>query len=200
MKRYTALAALALVVAACGTDSDGEVATLEDTTDTTVISAEQQEVDAEEAILGFAQCMRDNGVPDFPDPVLDTNGNFGLFGGEGPGGAVGELGDRETLEAAFEECGDLVEGVIQNTLRDIDITELQDSFLEFAACMREHDIEIDDPDFSGGFGPGAGGGRGLFGDLDFEDPAVQEAIEECSEIFEGRLPGPGGGRPGGPGQ
>ena len=54
MKRYTALAALALVVAACGTDSDGEVATLEDTTDTTVISAEQQEVDAEEAILGFA--------------------------------------------------------------------------------------------------------------------------------------------------
>jgi hypothetical protein len=186
------LSVLALVLAACGTTSDSEVATLEDT-GTTVpqSSADQQDGDAEEALLTFARCMRDNGVPEFPDPELDQNGNLRIFGG---GGGPGQLGaDRSTLEAAFDECGDLIEGLISEVFRNIDQSQFQDNFLEFAACMRDQGIDMPDPDFSGGFGPGQGGGRGLFGDIDPQDPAFQEAAEECQGIFEGGFGPPGGG-------
>lgn len=200
MKRLTAVAALALVVAACGGDADEEVATLEDTTNTTVATEPADHgADAEEAFLEFAQCMRDNGVPDFPDPELDENGNFRIFGGRG-GDGPGQLGDFDTLQAAFDECDSLIEGVIQNTFRRIDQTELQDNFLEFAECMRENGIDMPDPDFSQGFGPGGGG---LFLEIDPNDPEFQEAAEECRGVFEGTFgpgglfggggPGPGGG-------
>ncbi|MEA1903641.1 MAG: hypothetical protein U9N56_08965 [Actinomycetota bacterium] len=194
MKRFAIVAALALVVAACGSASDGEIATLDTSTDTTEISNEQEEIDAEAAVLEFAACMRDSGIPDYPDPDVDANGNFRLFGG---GGGPGQLNaDRDTLLAAFEECGDIVEGVIQDTFRNIDESEFQDNFLEFAECMREQGIDMPDPDFSGGFGPGQGGG--LFGNFDLDDPAFQEAADECRSIFEGSFaPGRLGGGDGG---
>ena len=183
MRQMVILFVFALVLTACGASSDGEVATLEDTeSNAQQSSADQEDVDAEEALLAFAQCMRDNGVPDFPDPELDQNGNVRLFGGGGPG----QLGaDQGTLQAAFDECEYLVEGLIQDAFRNFDQSELQDNFLEFAACMRDQGIDMPDPDFSGGFGPGGGGGRGLFGDIDPQDPAFQEAAEECQDIFEG---------------
>ncbi|MCZ6456614.1 MAG: hypothetical protein O6650_05120, partial [Actinobacteria bacterium] len=92
-----------------------------------------------------------------------------------------------------DECGDLIEGLISQIFRDIDQSEFQDSFLEFAVCMRDQGIDMPDPDFSGGFGPGEGGGRGLFGDIDPQDPAFQEAAEECQGIFEGGFGLRGGG-------
>lgn len=191
MRQMIILAAFALVLAACGTSADGEVATLEDTVTTAPqSSADQQDDDAEEALLEFARCMRDNGIPEFPDPELDQNGNLQLFGGGGPG----QLGaDRSTIEAGFDECGDLIEGLISQAFRDIDQSEFQDNFLEFAVCMRDQGIDMADPDFSGGFGPGEGGGRGLFGDIDPQDPAFQEAAEECQGIFEGGFGQRGGG-------
>ena len=196
MKHVILLTALAFVIAACGPGSDGQVATLESATATSEGTSSADTLDAEEALLEFAQCMRDNGVPEFPDPELDASGNLRLFrpGGGGQGGPGGLGADQGTVQAAFEECGDLVEGVIQSNFRNLDQTEFQDSFLEFAQCMRERGIDMQDPDFSGGFGPGGGG---LFGgDIDPQDPAFQEAAEQCQGIFEGGL-GPGEGRFGG---
>jgi hypothetical protein len=195
MRQMIILSVLALVLAACGTNSDGEVATLEDAATTVPPSSEDQgDGDAEEALLAFAQCMRDNGVPEFPDPQLDQSGNLRIFG---DGGGPGQLGaDQGTLQAAFEECGSLIEGLIQNNFRNFDQSEFQDNFLEFATCMRDQGIEMPDPDFSGGFGPGTGGRGGLFGDINPQDPAFQEAAEECQGIFEGGF-GPGGGGFGG---
>ena len=40
--------------------------------------------DLEEQGLAFAQCMRENGVPDFPDPQV--NGDGGMIMGGGPDG------------------------------------------------------------------------------------------------------------------
>lgn len=196
MKHVILLTALALVIAACGSGSDGEVATLEGATATSEGTSSGDTLDTEEALLEFAQCMRDNGVPEFPDPELDASGNLQLFRpGGGRQGGLGGLGaDQGTLQAAFEECGDLIESVIQSNFRNLDQTEFQDSFLEFAQCMRERGIDMPDPDFSGGFGPGGGGPFG--GDIDPQDPAFQEAAEQCQGIFEGGL-GPGGGRFGG---
>ena len=74
---------------------------------------------------------------------------------------------------------------------------MQETMLEFAACMREHGVDMPDPDFSGGgarmqFRAGAGG-------VDPESPTFQKAQEACQEILEeafGDGPGfrVGGGR------
>lgn len=191
------LLALGLLVAACGSGSDAEVATLDDTVTTLGASSDELDADAEESLLEFAQCMRDNGVADFPDPEMDDDGNPEFGGAVGPG----ELGaDRETLQDAFETCGGLVEGLIRNFVGG-DFTELEDTFLEFAECMRDNGVDMPDPDFSEGFGPGAGGRAGIFGeDFDPGSPEFQAAAEECQSIFEGQFGfrGPGGG-PGGNG-
>ena len=59
---------------------------------------------------------------------------------------------------------------------------MQETMLEFASCMREHGVDMPDPDFSGGgarmqFRAGAGG-------VDPESPTFQKAQEACQEILE----------------
>jgi hypothetical protein len=66
------------------------------------VSAEEQDVRLE-----FAQCMRDNGVEDFPDPaedepLVDTN--------RIPSSAT--EGGMSVLNAAMQTCGDLAEEAI----------------------------------------------------------------------------------------
>jgi hypothetical protein len=61
------------------------------------ISAEEQE-----ARLEFAQCMRDNGVKDFPDPA---NGEPLVDTRRIPSSA--EEGGMTILNAAMQTCGDL---------------------------------------------------------------------------------------------
>ena len=195
MKKAALLFALAIVLAACGAGADAEVATLEDTATTLpATGSDQLDMDAEESLLEFSQCMRDNGVADFPDPEMDANGNP-TFGG--PGGGPDQLEtDQETIEQAFEECGELVEGLIRNFIGD-DFTELEDTFLEFAQCMRDQGIDMPDPDFSQGFAPGAGGSAGIFGDdVDPESSDFQAAAQECQSVFEGQFGFGGAGRGG----
>ncbi|HZN71633.1 MAG TPA: hypothetical protein VFC00_08105 [Micromonosporaceae bacterium] len=61
------------------------------------LSAEDQE-----KLRQFAQCMRDNGVPDFPDP--DPNaGGIAIMGG-GPGGRLNP--DDPAVQKAMETCQD----------------------------------------------------------------------------------------------
>jgi hypothetical protein len=77
----------------------------------------------EDAALEFAQCMRDNGVPDFPDPDFSNQGPGGEpperseedesgGGGEGQQVVLGPFGeiDMEDPEvaAAFEQCQDIM--------------------------------------------------------------------------------------------
>lgn len=195
MKKTALLVVMILAIAACGSGSGDEVATLDDTSvvETEEPTSDELDDDAEAAILAFSQCMRDNGVPEFPDPELDANGNFRVFAGGGPG-ALGV--DQDTIQAAQEECFPLIEGIIQNFV-GTDFSELEDTFLEFAECMREQGIDMPDPDFSQGFGPGAGGRAGILGDIDPTDPQFVAAAEECQGIFEGRFgPGSGLGRQG----
>jgi hypothetical protein len=55
-----------------------------------------------EALLKLSQCVRANGVPEFPDP--DAEGRFDLRGvSEGPG--------DPRLESAMDACGELRQGV-----------------------------------------------------------------------------------------
>lgn len=198
-----------LLVGACGgvAADDGGLATLEsgESDETTTTTSAATEADNEEAALEFAQCMRDNGVPEFPDPNFTAGGGGIIVGGpdgEGPGFDP----QSDEVQAAFEACGEFLErAAFGPGGGNFDPTELQDNLLAMAECLRDHGLEVDDPDLSN-FGPAAGGpppdesaatgdgpqggGFSIFGDLDIDDPEVQAAMETCQgEVGFG--PGPG---------
>jgi hypothetical protein len=186
------LAALSLALAACSSGSSGDsVATLDEPIEQDAVQDTQSvDADDEEALLAFAACMRENGVEDFEDPIINEDGfvEFSIVeeSSEGGPGAFDES-QRETIEAAFRTCEENLEGVAFGPGgTDFNFTELEDTFVEFSACMRDNGVEIDDPDFSAALGDDSGGGFiDLFGDIDFGDPDVQAAMEECQEIFAG---------------
>ena len=81
LRPAAALLAVGLVAAACG-GSDAEdtiaVASLDEpTTETTSEpGADDAERTDEEAMLAFSQCVRANGVDDFPDPSTSRSTSF----------------------------------------------------------------------------------------------------------------------------
>jgi hypothetical protein len=139
--------------------------------------------DAEQAMLAFAQCMRDNGVPSFPDPVARPDGSFGF---ERPQGVP-----ASALDDALASC----QSELQATGLGLgpaaqDDTDVQDGLLRFSRCMRENGVaEFPDPK------PGSdllSGLHGLFEGIDQGSPRVQKAIQSCESIL-GQLFGPGHG-------
>lgn len=207
MKRLVLVVIVALVSAACGgrnTADSGGLATLEDEIVAGVAGdAATATVDAEEALLAFAACMRENGYPGFPDPTVNADGSieFGFRGGALEDLDIDPRSDE--FRVAMEACQDLLEGVAFGPRGggEFDITELQDQLLAMAACLRDKGFDVDDPDLSGfGGGPGGGAGPGGgFGDaLDFSDPDVQAAMEACREEIGLTGPGIGGQGFGGP--
>ena len=203
MKRIALIVAvLALVTAACSGSDGGGVASLSEATEALPSDGETpagSEATDEEALMAFAACMRDNGVTEFEDPIVNADGSVdfsfrGTGGGDGPFGGV----DRETVQAAFDACSTELEGLALGPGGGgFDAAEFEDRFVEFAACMRDNGVAMDDPDFSS-FGPGQGGGQGggPFGSLDLDDPNAQQALEACQELFADFAPrlGGGGGR------
>lgn len=193
--------AIGLIAAACGGDDDASsgVASLAaiDTSagdDAAVVpDVPATEADQELAMLDFAACMRDNGV-DIDDPTVAADGSiqFGRFRGAAQEGEI----DRQAMEAAFVACQEHLEGIaLGRGGGDFDVTALEDTMVEYAACMRANGYDMADPDFSGS-GPGNGGegGGGPFGDIDFDDPDFIAAQEACQDILgDFRGPGQGGG-------
>jgi hypothetical protein len=187
-----ALLAAALVVGlstltACGSSTDDEgVAALEGTESTTGSegSSTEASTDPEQAALDFAECMRENGVPEFEDPVVNADGTLSF-----QGGAFGSV-DREVLQQTMEECRPILEaaGFEAGGQQAGQDPELQDTLLEFAQCMRENGVpDFPDPDFTSGGGV-------LFGDARAQEdsPAFQAALEKCQPIL-AELGGPLGG-------
>jgi hypothetical protein len=181
------IAAFTLVMSACGNSGGDSVASLADGSDGRDASQrETAAVSDEAALLAFGACMRDNGIPDFPDPVLKADGSVDFSVGD-RSGPLADV-DSDVAEAAVTACINTLEGAsFAPGGANFDLTEIQDTFVEFAACMRDNGVEIDDPDFSGLlFGDGSGSGQlSPFGDVDFTDPDVRAALEECRDVFAG---------------
>ena len=208
--------------AGTGTDETAAVATTSEPGDTTgegslgageVIDEEFAEPDDlaavpedlsdEERLLAFAECMRENGV-DFPDPVVEADGTvtFGFRPGGGAGAAglqeLREVGRDPDLPAARDVCGGMLEGLAFGPGQGgFDLIELQDTLLAFAQCMRDHGVDMGDPDLSR-FGPGAGnddepGVPFRIFEIDGSDPDFAAAFEVCQQ----QLPQAGGPRFGG---
>lgn len=168
----------------------------------------------EKDALKFTKCMRTNGVSKFPDPTVDSNGNVQLgFRGGGNGGTTGQAPFNprsQSFRTAITKCRKLLP---TTNFTPQNQTQFRDAALKFAKCMRKHGVDVPDPTFTQGAGPGGGappagggtgggtggGGGGIFGrNLNRNDPKVKAALTACQGAF-ANLPG-GGFRPGGGGR
>lgn len=169
--------ALALTATACGggEDNDG-VASLTPTTGQTTTEDQgsnddgSSEQDREQAALDFARCMRKQGI-DFPDPV---NGRFNLRI---------PRGDQRKLERAQRACRDILEDAAPPMSEEQE-AELREAALEFAKCMREHGVDMPDPEFP----EGGGTLQRMPLGTDENDPKVEEARKACEPILEAVRP------------
>jgi hypothetical protein len=121
------LAALAVVAligagAGCSNASNNDAASSGDAANTTADDHDQG--------VKFAECMRENGVSDFPDPDASGDFNFGV--------SVSPEVWRKTLDA----CKDLQP---PGTLSADRTPEEQSAALEFAQCVRDNGVK-DFPD------------------------------------------------------
>lgn len=182
-----ALLAAGLLAAGCGGASEGAtdgIASAGDAGSAKPASGKTK-VDAEQAGLDFARCMREHGV-DVPDPQAGEGGMVMI--GPGPGEVQG--GSRSGPPAGFEEadkaCRHFLEGLIGDGPGPLDAAE-QDRALKFAQCMRDHGVDMPDPDFSGGgVRITIGGGPGSATGPDSE--TFKAAQKACGGLF-----GPAGG-------
>ena len=137
--------------------------------------------------------MREHGV-DMPDPQVGSNGEMSFSIGAGPGKL-----DRSKLQEAQEACQDLMPTGLGKP-GDIP-QEQRDAMLAFAQCMRDHGIDMPDPQFETG-GRVMIGGPGEDGDGPKFDPQsedFQAAEDACGDLLGEMRPGsgtnvaPGGG-------
>jgi len=193
-----ALALLAsLILAACGGGSSAApgVASIADSTSTAnsaAVTPAASQADREATLLKAAQCMRQNGVKDFPDPTVDANGNVRLGGG----GTGGRLFDRNdpNVRKAFQACQKYF-AAARPQFTPAQQQKLQDTLLKYAGCMRKNGYDMPDAQFGNG---GGGPGGGLFRDINRNDPTFQKANTACRSILAGAFPGGRGGGFGGP--
>lgn len=195
-----ALSAMCLIaVAACGNAAaTSDVASLGTTPGTTPgnpsPAADTEKKDPEEAMREFARCMRENGV-DMPDPQPAADGKptrMIVGGGPGSDDKAGRAPmDKDKMDKANAACSAIMENVAQDPAHQLDPAEeakMKEQALGFSKCMREHGIDMPDPQF--GSGPGGGGmtvtvgGPGGDGNgPDPASPAFQEAQEACSSFM-----------------
>ena len=116
----TALAVIALIGAGCGGNDSGGGNTT---------AANQEKA------VKFAQCMRENGVSEFPDP--DASGQL-TADGVLNGSSIDP--DGPTWKAAIDACKDLQPPGFTGHTRS---AEEQSGALKFAECIRENGV----PDF-----------------------------------------------------
>ena len=176
------LVAFAIVAASCSSQGDtAEVATLESVpaASDTVPEVVDPLVEAEEAMLAFTQCLRDQGI-DIGDPTVGADGSLQLppieFTSE-IGGTEGEAPDFSAFEEMMAPCEGLLNGV-GGIGTNADASGFEDALVEYTQCMRDNGVDMPDPDFSGSGGIINLGGSGM-NEGEFE---AADAI--CRSVFE----------------
>jgi hypothetical protein len=127
--------------------------------------AQQSPADREDAVLAYAQCMRDNGFTEFADPTPE-----------------GDLRIQVTPESEprFRAAAAACEHLAPEGFRNEGVTPDElDALLKLSQCVRENGVpEFPDPDADGRYDlSGVSTGPG--------DPRIQAAMEACSELRQG---------------
>ncbi|HWS51998.1 MAG TPA: hypothetical protein VN241_13390 [Microbacterium sp.] len=131
----------------------------------------------------YAECMRDNGIPGFPDP--DSSGEFAVDASK-----LGVPMDSEQYKQAAQTC----EPLMPERTDDQQQQDYQ-AALEYAECMRDEGLPgFPDP-------PAPGSGSGTQGDssggsqsgpgFDPESPQFQAAHDSCKDLLPDGAEGPG---------
>jgi hypothetical protein len=195
---------LAMLLAACsaggGAPSNG-VVTLSSAAPGDSGAPSASGSDSQTAMLNFAECMRDHGI-DMPDPVFSQDGSGGGTVNKQGQGSGANPKDEPGFAAALEACKHLLDGINrENTGKQLTAQE-QQAFLNFAACMRDHGIDVPDPDFSGGgveIGAPDSNGGGSGPKIEPDSPTFQAAETACQHFLnDAGLVGPGKGPATGP--
>jgi len=137
---------------------------------------DEEETTDEEKALAFVACVREAGIDEMPDPTVSADGTVQLL----PVGPQRQLLNDPDFQEAAEECIFLIEDATFFSAAP-DISAIEDSLLQFAQCLRENGVDVDDPDLSK-FVPGEG--ARMFGDnFDPQDPANADAIAACQSLL-----------------
>lgn len=126
--------------------------------------------DGSDKALAYSQCMRDNGVAEFPDP---QNGKLLLKGG--PDSGIDPSSPE--FQSAAQACQDKApSGGPGGKGMPADA---QERFLKFADCMRSNGVpEFPDPEVTGG-----GVKMSLPQGLDPDSAEFKSAQQECAEVL-----------------
>lgn len=162
--------AFALFAAGCGGGRTARIASVASTTtaDTTTR--------AQSGLLAFSQCMRANGVANFPDPQRFAGGNVKL--------TIRQYGTGSPrFQAAIGACDHLLpNGGSQETAQQRR-TRLADE-LSFARCMRSHGVSrFPDPSAQGELSVEMVQAQGI----DVRSPAVLRVVQACLPASHGAL-------------
>lgn len=170
-----AIAAVAALAAGCGGSPKAANTGSTSASSASATSSNDSSSSGGNQLVKFAQCMRAQGLADFPDPV---NGQLNLRVTKG-----GDLDPNSPgFQAALQSCQSLLPagkgpGTAPSPTR-------QTQFLKFARCMRSHGVS-DFPD------PQAGGFL-MSGNVQ-QNPHFQSAMQACRSILgNGPLVGAGG--------
>jgi hypothetical protein len=160
--------ALLLALSACGGngDSDG-VASLTGTTGqspTETGNGSAGTEDWERAQLAYARCMREHGL-DFPDPV------------NGQSRFRADRADQQKVAAAQEACRPILADAAPPVDEERQARE-REAALAFARCMREHGVDMPDPQSQPG-----GGELQLMPKGAEDDPDFEEAKKACEPLL-----------------
>jgi len=158
-----AVAALLLVLSACGGGAEDGVASAGGDANPTAEDTERGPLDEEVQALAFAECMRGNGV-DMPDPAPGQRALSEALHG------IEEDYDRATIDEALTACENLLPQRAHEGGHDAARDEVE---LALAECLREQGLEVPDNLFEGG---------GLH---DVDDDELRVAMKECRDVVAG---------------
>ena len=173
LSSVVAVAAFAVLAAGCdGGRSPGVASVASSTTATTTTTTQN-------GLLAFSQCVRSNGMPNFPDPQRFVGGNVKLtihrFGAGNP-----------HFQAALSACNHLLPtngGSGSQETAQQQRTQRADA-LSFARCMRSHGVgRFPDPTAKGQLTVEMVEAQGI----DVHSPAVLQAVQACLPASHGAL-------------
>jgi hypothetical protein len=159
------LVAAALVLAGCG-DGGGAGASQGEGAETTAAAGGGPAgSDVDRQLARFSQCMRDNGVPNFPDQrTVNGRIQLSLPPGMNP--------DSPQFQQAFQACRSLLPAQQGGAAAG---TGQQDQLLKFVKCMRKNGV----PNFPD---PSKGGQTVVTG-MDPSSPQFQSALQACQSLI-----------------
>ncbi len=162
MRYLVLLPLLVLGLAACAKPATPSVATANGGGATPTASPSTGPSDRAEAMQKFAQCMRDHGI-DMEDPEPGQPITF-----------KGGPGDKEKMDKAQKACQQYMPGGGELQTPD---PAMLDQVRKYAQCMRDHGVDMPDPD------PNEPGKITINGGPDPDSQAFKDAQSACQSLM-----------------